>query len=383
MPDYDKDVRQAYRGGFTYLKPEYSEVDLGEGLVLDVNSLYPSVMRNCPLPYGEPIYFEGEYEPDEMYNMYVQCFRCDFKLKEGHIPTVQLKNWLGFIPTEYIVDSGIENPVMFMTNVDLELFKEHYEIFNPQWLSGWKFKSTTGMFSSYIDKWMKIKIESTLNGNKGMRTLSKLMQNALYGKFALSPKVQSKIPYLNEGKISYRYGEEEEREPLYIPVGVFVTSWARYKTITSAQKMFKYFVYADTDSLHLHMPLPKSLSEMDNKELEKLTTKDLIEHGLEIPEGFEVDPVALGAWKIESKFNRARFLRQKSYIEDWNRPETWDTEDYDKDLLNITCAGMPQSCYQYVTWDNFHIGATFEGKLVPKHVKGGIVLQETEFTIRP
>lgn len=384
MPDYDKDVRQAYRGGFTYLKPEYREQDLGEGLVLDVNSLYPWVMHDCPLPYGEPIYFEGKYEPDDMYNLYVQCFRCDFKLKEGYIPSVQLKHNLAFIPTEYIVDSGTETPVMYMTNVDLEVFLEHYEVFNVEWFSGWKFRSTTGMFTSYIDKWMEVKIESSRNGNKGMRTLSKLMLNALYGKFALSPEVQSKIPYLNEGRIAYTYGEKEQREPLYIPVGVFVTSWARHKTITSAQKMYKYFVYADTDSLHLHLPLPETLSKMSNKELENLTTKDLIEHGLEMPEGFEVDPVALGAWKIESKFNRARFLRQKSYMEDWNPPETWDNpETYKKDLLNITCAGMPPSCYQFVTWENFHIGASYEGKLLPKHVKGGIVLQETEFTIHP
>ena len=240
------------------------------------------------------------------------------------------------------------------------------------------------MFTPYIDKWMEVKIESSKNGNKGMRTLSKLMLNALYGKFALAPEVQSKIPYLNEGRISYTYGEKEQREPLYIPVGVFVTSWARHKTITSAQKMYKYFVYADTDSLHLHLPLPESLSKLSNKELENLTTKDLVEHGLEMPEGFEVDPVALGAWKIESKFNRARFLRQKSYMEDWNPPETWDNpETYEKDLLNITCAGMPPSCYQFVTWENFHIGASYEGKLLPKHVKGGIVLQETEFTIHP
>lgn len=39
----DHDMRQAYKGGFTYLNPIYKEKDVGGGVVLDVNSLYPSV----------------------------------------------------------------------------------------------------------------------------------------------------------------------------------------------------------------------------------------------------------------------------------------------------------------------------------------------------
>lgn len=39
----DKDIRQAYKGGFTYLNTKYEGIDVEEGEVLDVNSLYPSV----------------------------------------------------------------------------------------------------------------------------------------------------------------------------------------------------------------------------------------------------------------------------------------------------------------------------------------------------
>lgn len=41
--EVDKDIRQSYKGGFTYLNPIYKEIDTGGGVVLDVNSLYPSV----------------------------------------------------------------------------------------------------------------------------------------------------------------------------------------------------------------------------------------------------------------------------------------------------------------------------------------------------
>lgn len=345
IPDYDFDVRQSYKGGFTYCDPRRQGQDIGAGIVLDVNSLYPSIMYYQPLPYGEGIFFEGKYKPDKLYNLYVQMFTCQFELKENYIPTIQLKNNLSFIPTAYLSSSEDKEVTMCLTSVDLELFFEHYHVYNITWHSGWKFKSTTGLFKEYIDKWNAVKMESTLNGNKAMRTLAKLMLNALYGKFALNPNVQSKIPYYDNGIIKYTLGEKETRNPIYIPVGTFITAWARHKTITSAQKVYDRFLYADTDSLHLI--------------------------GTEMPKGLEVDPVKLGAWKHESTFTRARFVRQKTYIEEI------DGE------LNITCAGMPSRCYKHVTWDNFITGSSFEGKLQFTHVQGGIVLKDIDFTIKP
>lgn len=344
IPAYDYDIRQSYKGGFTYCDPREQGKDVGEGIVFDVNSLYPSVMYYSPLPYGEGIYFDGEYQKDDIYNLYVQMITCQFEIKENHIPTIQLKNNLSFMPTQYLESSEDEEVTLCMTSVDLELFKKHYEIYNPTYHGGWKFKSTKGMFKEYIDKWNGIKMDATLKGNKAMRTIAKLMLNNLYGKFALNPQVQGKIPYMSEGIIKYKLGEKEIRKPIYIPVGTFITAWARYKTITSAQKVYDRFLYADTDSLHLK--------------------------GTEIPSELEVDPVELGKWKHESTFTRARFIRQKTYMEEIDGK------------LEITCAGMPTRCYQNVTWDNFKAGNKFEGKLQQTHVKGGIVLKDTDFTIK-
>lgn len=343
-PEYDSDVRQSYKGGFTYLNKKYADVDLGKGIVLDVNSLYPSVMYYKPLPYGEGVHFDGKYEDDTIYNLYIQNLSCRFELKPEHIPTLQLKNNLSFMPTEYLSSSNDEIVTLCLTNVDLILFKEHYNLYEVDYHGGWKFKSTIGLFKNYIDKWTEVKIKATKKGNKGMRTLAKLMLNALYGKFALNPKVQSKYPYLNEGIIRYRMGPEETRKPIYIPVGTFITAWARFITISSAQSVYDRFVYADTDSLHLI--------------------------GDDIPAQLKIDDYKLGAWKHESTFTRARFLRQKSYVEEI------------EGKLNITCAGLPERCYKYVTWDNFHPNVVYGGKLGMKHVKGGIVLVDTSFTIR-
>ena len=52
------------------------------------------------------------------------------------------------------------------------------------------------------------------------------------------------------------------------------------------------------------------------------------------------------------------------------------------DEVKITCAGMPKSCYKYVEWEKFKQGFTCGGKLTFKHVKGGVKLVETDFTIK-
>jgi len=354
VPDIelDKYLRKSYKGGFTYLDDRYRGKTVKEGIVLDNNSLYPSRMRNQMLPYGEPVFYKGKYKKDKLYNLYVQRFSCQFELKKDHIPSIQIKH-LTFIPTEYLKSSESEEVELTLTSVDLDLFFQQYNVYNIDYLDGYKFKGSTGMFKSYVDKWSKVKIESKKNKNKAMYTLAKLMLNSLYGKFSLAPQIRSKYPYYNskDDKVTYIYGEWEERKPIYIAVGTFITSWARYETITQAQKVYDRFIYADTDSLHLI--------------------------GLDMPKDIEIDDYKLGAWKNEFVFSKAKFLRQKSYMEHGREPDE-TCEEYTK----ITCAGMPTTCYKNVTFANFDFGNKFSGKLQQTRVKGGIVLKDIDFTIK-
>lgn len=356
---YDADVRQAYRGGYTYVKAEISGQTIPGGIVLDVNSLYPYVMHDCFLPYGEPKFFKGKYKPDKLYDVYVQMISCHFELKPGHLPTVQIKGSSMFVNTEYLTSSAGEDVIMILTNVDLALLFDHYDVTNLEYISGWKWKSSDQLFREYIDKWNAVKVEATKEGNRPRRTLAKLQLTSLYGKFGMNPKTRSKIPYFDkeENHVAYKDGAPEERKPLYIPVATFVTSYARNITIRAAQSVYDRFLYADTDSLHLS--------------------------GYEFPAALDVDPVLLGAWKHESSFFRAKYLRAKSYIEDEGTiTRTGFQIDFHHEL-KVTCAGMPSKLHDQVTFENFEIGALYPGKLRPRHVPGGIVLEETEFTIRP
>ena len=172
--------------------------------------------------FGNPVWFEGKYKKDKVYDLYIQRLTCSFKIKKNKIPTIQLKNSRFFLANEYIETTDGEIVDLVLTNIDLKLFFEHYDVEDITYWGGFKFRSINGLFTEYIDKYIKIKNEATISGNKGMRTLAKLMLNSLYGKFALSLVCRNKKPFLSEdGVVHYENLEEEEREGLYIPVRIF------------------------------------------------------------------------------------------------------------------------------------------------------------------
>ena len=252
----DADIRQSYKGGFTFLNKKYKDEILHNLMVLDVNSLYPSVMVDSLLPHGQPLPFVGKYKEDRFYPLYVQQISCSFKIKENMIPTIQIKNSLAFLPNEYIESSEGDIVTLTLTNVDLEMFFRHYEVNDITYHGGWKFQGVKGLFTDYINHWTKMKIQSKKEGNSSLYQISKLLLNSLYGKFGTNPIVRSKYPYLDdEGIVRYACYPAEEKKPIYIPVATFITAYARRKTIETSQAIKDYtlevygedyYIYSDT-----------------------------------------------------------------------------------------------------------------------------------------
>lgn len=348
----DSDIRLAYRGGFTYLNPKFKARSVGKGKVFDVNSLYPSVMYDRLLPFGVPEWRDGEFRPDDKYPLFIGSMTFKAKLKKNHIPCIQLKNNAFYAPTQY--QSDIDDPVtMTVTNIDLALWKDQYDVDTLEYHGGWYFHGDTGMFTDYIDKWSKIKAEST----GGLRYIAKLHLNSLYGKFATNPDVTGKIPIMEDNKLRLITGPHETRKPVYTAMGVFITAYARDVTIRAAQSHYDIFAYADTDSLHL------------------ITDK--------IPNDLDIHPTKLGAWKHESDFIDARFMRAKCYVELEDRCTCGNTVQHDRACGFVAhLAGLPLELSDQVTFDDLSNGHVFGGKLLPKRVPGGIVLTEVGYTLK-
>ena len=344
-PDADYDIRKSYRGGFTYVEPKYAGKTVGPGVSVDYNSMYPSVMKKYPYPIGKPVIFQGRYQHDESHPLYVQRMVCEFSLKPDGIPMIQLKG-KGFYGQHEYVRETVQPTEITVTSVDWEIMQRMYDVDVTSWEGGYKFQQRTGLFDEYIDYWGHVK-ETSIGGQ---RQLAKLMLNNLYGKFATNPDVTGKHPVMRDNVVHYDLGEAETRDPVYLPVGVFCTAYARRELLFAIMDNRDRFVYCDTDSMHLL--------------------------GTDVPAGIPIDDKELCHWKVEGTFNRAKHLRTKAYV--------WDLNG----KFSVTCAGMPDSTKALVTWDNFEYGFTnaftdAEGnqhvcplfaKLMPKAVPGGVVL---------
>ena len=384
----DKWVRKSYRGGWCYLVKGKENTVFHNGTTADVNSLYPSMMSSESgnyYPVGEPTFWCGDYIPEEALinnRYYFVHFKTRFQLKEGYLPFVQIKDSLYYSPTEMLETSDIIDPKtgtrythrydfdgtvipnrveLTMTMTDYALLQEHYNLTEFEIIDGCWFESKIGIFDEYIEKYKKIKLEST----GAMRQLAKLFLNNLYGKMASSSNSSFKLAYTKEdGTIGFIDVYEDKKKMGYIPVGSAITSYARNFTIRTRQKNYygkdkRGFIYADTDSIHCDLA-PEELKDVP------------------------VHDKNFCCWKLESNWDEAIFVRQKTYIE---HIVAQDLVPIDSPYYEVKCAGMPQKCKDnFLSTMNdltdFKLGLTVGGKLVPKRIKGGVLLVETDYTMR-
>lgn len=407
-PNAGEYVRKSYRGGWCYVvKAKRNEIKTN-GTTADVNSLYPSMMSSESgnrFPVGRPTFYSMKNSSDStkkwwldhimwnantMQQYYFVRFKTRFYLKHGKLPFIQIKNSFRFCGTDSLETSDYYDkkegryytqwykpdetgkPVLTdtavtltMTMIDLKLMLEHYDVVNFELLDFCCFNTEIGLFDDYMEKYKNIKQNST----GAMRELAKLFLNNLYGKMAASTDSSFKVPFIKpDGVIGLRDVEANDKKPGYIPIGSAITSYARNFTIRAAQQNYygidePGFIYADTDSIHCDLP-PEALK------------------------GIRVHPTDFCAWKLESCWDTAIFTRQKTYIEHITKE---NLEPIDSPYYNVKCAGMPESCKklfikgmennEYQLTD-FKIGLVLPGKLMPRRIKGGILLCETTFEMR-
>lgn len=421
-PNADKWIRKSYRGGWCYVVKGKENRVLRNGFTIDVNSLYPSVMTSASgnrYPVGLPIWWTGDYIPNEAKAKNKYFFihiKTRFYLKKGYLPFIQIKNNLMYNPREnlessdyydkktkryykyYINETGVVQPAiadLYLSMTDFELMREHYNLVDCQIIDGCYFSSELNLFDDYIDKYKCIKMQS-----KGaVRQIAKLFLNNLSGKMATSPDSSYKIAYLkDDGSLGFYTKLEELRKTVYVAVGCAVTSYARNFTIRVAQQNFYGadkggFAYADTDSCHI-----------DDMSITAL-------------KGVKLHDTDFLCWKCECCWDKGIFARQKTYIEYITHEDLKKCKPY----YNVKCAGMPDVCKKLLvasledtqltneriqtlcnynphkfsqsaqakvnflmtkrTLKDFKVGLQIPGKLVPKAIKGGVILQECYYTM--
>ena len=370
--------RWAYHGGLCFIKDGVAGITQKHGVILDVNSLYPWVMKSNYFAICEEHYCNGELPDNIRYadkTPYYVHFKARFELKENHIPFVRTRcdkrHWQLEIlktsayfdgegnrydaydaPGEEFVDEWGEihkDCLPFMVELcmyrdEFELFFEQYDVFDIEYIDYVWFKSMDNVFTSYVDEFYEMKKNAT---GKADRRIAKIFQNALSGRMSLIKEHESLYlgadieKFLNEyGTFEYRnkncssYGkysdgfagesiasfidgsnESVSKSKTHIQIGAAITSIAMCYIVRCAQANYDHFLYTDTDSLHLDC----ELDEVKGVEIGK----------------------ELGQFKVEHYFWYANYHKPKIYtIMECGPDYTLDHFKGEK----VTWAGMPESC---------------------------------------
>lgn len=399
----DEYIRRGYRGGWCYYVKGKENKRYHNGLTADVNSLYPSMMHSesgNEYPTGKPVFWHGDYIPEHAikpHRFFYIRVRCRFYIKDGYLPFIQIKGNPLYKSTEMLETSDIffegkpnkylsmidgtlisTHVTLTLSQVDYYLFLQHYDVVDFKILDGCWFYAMTGIFDEYINYYRQIKETST----GALRNLAKLFLNNLYGKLASSTISSYKVAYLKEdGVVGFYPVHAEDKDAGYIAAGAAITAYARRFTITAAQKNYhgvdqRGFIYADTDSIHCDLS-PEEVN------------------------GITVHPTNFCCWKLESYWDTAIFVRQKTYIEHVTHN---DGEIVDKPYYDVKCAGLPSKSKELFvhnlegtmpdrdltqeeqdflstprTLEDFKVGIRIPDKLLPKRIRGGIVLVNTTY----
>jgi len=306
----NKDIRLSYTGGSTDM---FIPQNLNNELVYayDINSLYPSVMKNKNFPIGNPTYFEGNIRKYQEYAF--GFFYCQVVAPTNLIhPILQLhvKTKSGL---RTISPTGTFESMFFSEEVD-NAIKLGYKL---KILWGYTFKKGK-IFNSFVTDLYKIRLK--YSKEEPMNYIAKLILNSLYGRFGMDDRFTycsfiSKESYLEyESKYSPKIlnitdfgdnylveveGDEtrsmiDDRTELHninISLASSVTAYARILMSEFKNNSKIKLYYTDTDSIY---------TNLNPDELNKL-----------IPN--IVDNKLLGKLKLENVSSRAIFISPKVY----------------------------------------------------------------------
>jgi hypothetical protein len=322
------DIRQGYYGGATDMYiPSPSGGD--NIFTYDVNSLYPFVMANFPMPIGKIRFFEGNIL--DVPNFSTMVGSSIMKEKEG-----AANKPFDFFEVEITTPTDLKIPIIFtivtkhgqtstmapLGNWKDVIFSE--EMFNAINKFGYTFKVIRGylfeqdfIFKDYVNSLYEIK--STTSKADPMYLISKLLLNTLYGKFGMHEEVfftqhqivsddelfkmidfnmildttplrddRQLISFINDKArdIDHKLNELHHNLNISIGLSAAITAYGRIHMSQFKQQDCKFdILYTDTDSIAIDKPLPDNL----------------------------VDAKKLGAMKLENMFQKSVYLGPKMY----------------------------------------------------------------------
>lgn len=303
------DPRDAFFGGRTEVFQMYRKFSESEiGKYIDICSLYPAVMMFDKYPIGHPIKILRPTKYDKKWFGFIQC-----KIlppKKLHIPVLpkKINDKLVFTRCYECAksitklcthnDDGRCLIGTWCTNEVKRAIQKGYII--QEIYEVWHFEETsTDLFSSYIKRFMKLKLENTyvpdtkinefkeeakkklaitldtVQNNPGMKQIAKLCLNSLWGKFGqrdnlpqtkvvndlkefyeilLNDKLDNlSVEFVTEELVEFKYVYKTETVKTTphsnIFIAAFTTASARMRLYDQLDNLGEDVIYCDTDSV--------------------------------------------------------------------------------------------------------------------------------------
>lgn len=315
-------INNHYRGGFTYLNPKYQNKVVNNVYYYDINSSYPAVMLE-----GLPLHPVNTATGVFLITIYASSF----KLKPGRIPMVKFNSVEHKYETDKVIytykEHYMENKQDLITPLVFWNFEFEHVLYNydvEYVVLDIVYYTLKPFCKEIITHYQQAKLEADreLKNNKGCirsiskRTISKLAQNSLYGKFATrdyyihhlvtDQEFKNKCFCKYNGQYFYIAGISHKKLPnnykQYNALGLDeVSSDIVYNNVVSSYISAKArvalykaimcneanFIYADTDSIVTTKPLASS---------------------------FISETGEYGKWKLEGVFKYFKGLKSKCYI---------------------------------------------------------------------
>lgn len=352
-------LREAYFGGICRLNPKLRAKEIKiPGRVYDVNSLYPSVLLEEALPYGEPIYYEEPGLPDE--GLWVAHVVVQVSLKRGGVPCIRTGNDRLFSNPDILEAEELE---LTLTSVDYALYRAMYDLqlLDVSWC--YQFRSIKGLFEPYIRLFRAQKIENA--SGSVARFQAKQYLNRLVGKFGVNPHIMANTIVLTEDdKIEYQplylpkdrgiSRNNQVKKHGYLPLAIFVNAYGRARMARAIKLAGERFLYCDTDSLHVLGDSPVS---------------ELLVHG-----------AIFGRWKLEHRFKEAFYNRPRQY----GLRMSYDGVGEPKpDLIQVN--GVPRVVLERLQLEDLYESTVFKADVKQVGGDGRIqwVTHEYEYHVEP
>lgn len=299
IPNKNEDsfIRKAYYGGHTDTYIPYGE-DL---YYYDINSLYPFVMKEFPMPGGVPVW-NGNLKDknlDSMFGFIKAYVVCPKTIKKPFLP-YRDKNGTLIFPTGEFLGVYYSEELKYAVGIGYKVIP----------ISGYLFERKESPFKDFVSSLFSSRLEARKEGNEALSYVYKILMNSLYGRFGINPKSTTTVVCNSKRykhlfkKDEFIYGDKLSEDcyivSYHVNTGIDEDYWnpptnsavqlAAAITANARIYMYPYIsredsYYTDTDSVVLGQPLPEEV----------------------------ISSSVLGMFKLEDRISKGFFLAPKSY----------------------------------------------------------------------